>query len=120
MYQIWAPAKDPRQNLGKKLDVRYALGRPAVPGSAKEIQEEVGMEQFDAGGSLTTGKKLSLDQANGNYILTVSVSSFETKQNSFGTLNFKVLDTPPGPEPWDVLRSEERRVGKECRSRWSP
>src|SRR5207237_5698300 len=64
MYQIWAPAKDPRQNLGKKLDVRYALGRPAVPGSAKEIQEEVGMEQFDAGGSLTTGKKLSLDQAN--------------------------------------------------------
>ncbi len=103
MYQIWAPAKDPRQNLGKKLDVQYALGRPAVPGSAKEIQEEVGMEQFDAGGSLTTGKKLSLDQANGNYILTVSVSSFETKQNSFGTLNFKVLDTPPGPEPWDVL-----------------
>ena len=21
---------------------------------------------------------------------------------------------------WQVLRSEERRVGKECRSRWSP
>ena len=21
---------------------------------------------------------------------------------------------------WDYLRSEERRVGKECRSRWSP
>ena len=21
---------------------------------------------------------------------------------------------------WDELRSEERRVGKECRSRWSP
>jgi len=103
MYQIWAPAKDPRQNLGKKLDVQYALGRPAVPGSAKEIKEEVGMEQFDAGGSLATGKKLSLDQANGNYILTVSVSAFATKQNSFGTLNFKVLDTPPAPEPWDVL-----------------
>lgn len=103
LYQIWAPARDPRENLGKKLDVQYALGRPAVPGSAKEIKEEVGMEQFDAGGSLATGKKLSLDQANGNYILTVSVSTFETKQNSFGTLNFKVLDTPPAPEPWDVL-----------------
>src|ERR1039457_1958111 len=22
--------------------------------------------------------------------------------------------------PWSALRSEERRVGKECRSRWSP
>ena len=26
----------------------------------------------------------------------------------------------PAYEPLDVLRSEERRVGKECRSRWSP
>src|SRR2546422_2648870 len=25
-----------------------------------------------------------------------------------------------GPDPRDVARSEERRVGKECRSRWSP
>ena len=23
-------------------------------------------------------------------------------------------------ELWDIVRSEERRVGKECRSRWSP
>ena len=22
--------------------------------------------------------------------------------------------------PWELYRSEERRVGKECRSRWSP
>ena len=103
MYQVWAPAKDPRQNLGKKLDVQYALGRPAVPGSAKEIREEVGMDQFDAAGSLATGKKLALDQANGNYVLTVSVSSPETKQTTFGTLNFKILDAPPAPESWDVL-----------------
>ena len=26
----------------------------------------------------------------------------------------------PGFEPDSKLRSEERRVGKECRSRWSP
>ena len=28
----------------------------------------------------------------------------------------------PQPETWTILidRSEERRVGKECRSRWSP
>ena len=34
------------------------------------------------------------------------------------------LDTDPGNEiqsiAFDDLRSEERRVGKECRSRWSP
>src|SRR3712207_9542658 len=27
---------------------------------------------------------------------------------------------PPAGEPMLVSRSEERRVGKECRSRWSP
>ena len=32
------------------------------------------------------------------------------------------LDSTPGPRygQLDVGRSEERRVGKECRSRWSP
>jgi len=25
-----------------------------------------------------------------------------------------------GPDPFPMFRSEERRVGKECRSRWSP
>src|SRR2546422_4356170 len=30
------------------------------------------------------------------------------------------IDAPPINRHWDELRSEERRVGKECRSRWSP
>lgn len=103
MYQIWAPAKDPRQNVGKKLEVQYALGRPAAPGSAKEIKEEVGMDQFDPTGSLVTGKKLQLDESSGNYILTVSANSPETKQSAFGILNFRILDAPSGPKPWDVV-----------------
>ena len=31
-----------------------------------------------------------------------------------------IFTTGHGPCPADYLRSEERRVGKECRSRWSP
>jgi GWxTD domain-containing protein len=104
MYQIWGPAMDPRQNLGKKLEVEYAFGRPAVPGSTMKIKDEVGMDQFDAAGSLVTGKKLSFEQqANGNYILTVSVDNPLTKQGGFGTMSFRILDAPHLPEPWDVL-----------------
>jgi len=103
MYQIWAPARDPHQNLGKKLEVQYAFGRPAAPGSTKVIKEEIGMDQFDPAGSLVTGKKLPLDESSGNYILTVSANNQETKQSAFGTLNFKILDAPPAPEPWDVV-----------------
>jgi tetratricopeptide (TPR) repeat protein len=95
---------DPRENLGKKLEVEYAYGRPAAPGSTTKVKDEVGMDQFDATGSLVTGKKLPLEsQANGNYILTVSVSNPLTKQGSFGTVNFRILDVPSMPEPWDAI-----------------
>jgi GWxTD domain-containing protein len=104
VYQIWAAPSDPRENLGKKLDVEYAFGRPAAPGSATKVKDEINREQFDAAGSLVTGKKLSLDQqSDGNYILNVTVNNPETKHSGFGTMNFKVLDAPSQPEPWDVL-----------------
>ena len=32
----------------------------------------------------------------------------------------KFIQDPESPENNFYLRSEERRVGKECRSRWSP
>ena len=34
-----------------------------------------------------------------------------------GTLR---IDAEEGGSSWYLIRSEERRVGKECRSRWSP
>src|SRR2546422_936727 len=92
VYQIWAPASDPRENLGKKLDVEYAFGRPAAPGSATKIKDEINREQFDAAGSLATGKKLSLEQqSSGSYILNVTVNNPETRRGGFATMNFKVL-----------------------------
>ncbi|OLB34316.1 MAG: hypothetical protein AUH11_18740 [Acidobacteria bacterium 13_2_20CM_57_17] len=104
VYQIWSPPSDPRENLGKRLNVEYAFGRPAAPGSATKVTDEINREQFDATGSLVTGKKLSLDQqSSGNYILNVTVNNPETKHSGFGTMNFKVLDGPSQPEPWDVL-----------------
>ncbi|HUE57169.1 MAG TPA: GWxTD domain-containing protein [Candidatus Udaeobacter sp.] len=104
MYQIWSPVKDPRDKLEKKIQVEYAFGRPAAPGSVTKVQDVVSMDQFDAGGSLVTGKKLSLEQQpSGNYILNVSLSNPETKQGAYGTMNFKILDTPLAPVAWDVV-----------------
>ena len=104
VYQVWTPASDPRENLGKKMDVEYAFGRPAAPGSATKVKDEISREQFDAAGSLVTGKKLSLEQqSSGSYILNVTVNNPENKHSGFGTMNFKVLDAPSGPVPWDVL-----------------
>jgi len=104
VYQIWASAKDPRLNTGKILQADYGLGRPAATGSTTRIKDEISMDQFDAAGSLVTGKKLSLEhEPVGNYLLTISVNDSEKKQQGFGTLNFRILDVPSAWEPWDVL-----------------
>jgi len=104
VYQIWASPTDPRKNVGKKLEVEYAFGRPAVAGNTSKVKDEIGMDQFDSTGSLVTGKKLLLEQqSSGNYLLTVSVNNPETKQGGFGTMNFKILDGPSMSEPWDLF-----------------
>ena len=43
--------------------------------------------------------------------------------SNYSSLNTRVGERAfsySGPAAWNQLRSEERRVGKECRSRWSP
>ena len=45
----------------------------------------------------------------------ITVKAHERKRQSGN-----VLDVVPEGTPTEVVRSEERRVGKECRSRWSP
>ena len=55
-------------------------------------------------------------------------SFLHTVASNIGRLAFDYLDAPPvvvGARNWitppaEMERSEERRVGKECRSRWSP
>ena len=44
---------------------------------------------------------------------------FEVVSAENGVAAVEILESPGAPAI-AVLRSEERRVGKECRSRWSP
>jgi GWxTD domain-containing protein len=104
VYQIWAPPQDPRTRAGKKLDVAYDFGKPAAAGGASKVKDEIALEQFDATGSVVTGKKLSLErQSIGNYMLTISVNDPGTKQSGFATMNFKIMDIASSPPSWDVV-----------------
>ena len=45
----------------------------------------------------------------------------ETAENKYITVAYKLYTMEDGEkELFEEARSEERRVGKECRSRWSP
>src|SRR5256885_10070211 len=50
--------------------------------------------------------------------LLLETANDELERNCRGPI--QPLDIVNGDHDWAHLRSEERRVGKECRSRWSP
>jgi GWxTD domain-containing protein len=102
-YQLWEPPGNPETLQGQKLQVSYAFGRPAAPGSTRTITDEVAREQFDRFGSLINGKKLTLGQLEyGNYLLTVSVAAAGVQQQAFTTMHFRVLDTNIPSESWEI------------------
>jgi GWxTD domain-containing protein len=102
-YQIWANAQDPRNLIGKKLLVDYGLGQPAIAGNTITMKDEVGMEQFDATGSLVSGKRMSLaDKPSGNYVLSVSLQRSDTGQKSFATAHFRVYGNVEPKKTWEL------------------
>jgi GWxTD domain-containing protein len=104
MYQIWSQPGDPARNQGKKLAVEYSYGRPGVSGDAKELQDEVPREEFDASGSLVHGKTIpTKDLAPGNYRLIVKVVDPEAQQKAFSSTSFRIADALSATSvPWDV------------------
>src|SRR5260370_8105838 len=49
-----------------------------------------------------------------------SLKSGELANESLLRMNEATLKQAQASDAWSYYRSEERRVGKECRSRWSP
>ena len=104
MYQIWAKPADPKNYRGRKLEVEYAFGKPAARGNITRVNDELSMDQFNATGTIVTGKKLTLEQQTiGNYLLTVTVNDPEARGPVFATASFKIL-TDGSPESWDVIQ----------------
>ena len=52
--------------------------------------------------------------------LLEDISYTRTKKKQKGKIDIKLDNLKHVKKVYDIDRSEERRVGKECRSRWSP
>jgi len=108
-YQVWTSPRNPSLGQDNNLQIEYGLGQPSIPGSAKAIKDAASLKQFDSGGSMVNGKKLSLEGNPGNYILTVALTAPGATAPTFAKLNFKAVD-PSGlpPAPWIVIDSTIR------------
>lgn len=102
-YQVWARPQDPANYTDQKMTVEYAVGRPAVPGAAIKVSEEIAKNQFDPSGSMVSGKKLPLTgQPTGNYMLSVSIDQPGAPQSAFTTLPFSVMPEAAARDVWDL------------------
>lgn len=108
-YQVWTSPNNPALGQDQNLQIEYGIGQPSIPGSAKSIKDSASLKQFDPGGSLVNGKKLSLDGSSGNYILTLAIAGPGSSVQSFAKLNFKAVDSAAlPPAPWVVIDSTIR------------
>jgi GWxTD domain-containing protein len=105
-YQIWARPQDPANYADQKMTVEYAVGRPAVPGGALKVSEDIAKQQFDPSGSMVSGKKLPLaGQPTGNYMLSIAIDQPGAPQSAFSTLLFSVTPEAAARDVWDLTDS---------------
>ena len=83
-------------------------------GGADEYDVITNIDCFKAGDPFNEAN-LPSPVGSGEYIWTVPVTA-ELASNT----KFKIRHEDIANFPTVITRSEERRVGKECRSRWSP
>src|SRR5256885_16718499 len=91
-----------------------ALGRAAVPSGASTGTREA-LELRDGDKKRFLGKGVLEAVNNVNHAIASEVEGMDAREQSMIDLVMKQLD-----DTENKSRSEERRVGKECRSRWSP
>src|SRR3712207_9084496 len=95
------------ENLGPR-DVRIALRTVGVCGS------DVHYYTHGAIGPFVVKEPMILGHEAAGQVVEVGSAVTELKPGD------RVCMEPGIPDPASRARSEERRVGKECRSRWSP
>src|SRR5256885_9114707 len=87
------------------------------------FQAEDGIRDYKVTGVQTCALPISLCGADRGFVAVVAERRAGGKVNSQTMASRQVEEDrrePALPVRMALLRSEERRVGKECRSRWSP
>ena len=132
IYELLDDAKHSIENLLAPEIVETEIGELEVKGVFRTMREEI-----IAGGKVLRGKiykgLLACVKRGKDCIAEVEVSSVQRQQVkakevfegdmcglSLKTSKKLTIEIGDKLEFFTLLRSEERRVGKECRSRWSP
>lgn len=112
LFQVWSKPADPATREGHKVKVHYVYGTMQAGQQPHQEDEEIDAANFDASGTLLTGRTLSTEGlAPGSYRLVITATDEVTQQKAYATLNFHIgsdIETTDLWTAYDAIADRKR------------
>jgi GWxTD domain-containing protein len=106
LFQIWSKPSDPATRQGHKVKVHYVYGTMQAGQETHQEDEELDAADFDASGTLLTGKTLSTDGLPvGNYRVVITATDEVTQQRAYANLNFHIATDAETTDLWTAYEA---------------
>jgi GWxTD domain-containing protein len=101
LFQLWSKPSDPASREGHGVKVHYVYGTMQAGQETHQEDEEIDATNFDASGTLLTGRTLSTEGlSTGNYRVVITATYETTQQKAYASLNFHVTSEAEVTELW--------------------
>ncbi|MCU1222030.1 MAG: hypothetical protein JWQ42_123 [Edaphobacter sp.] len=108
LFQLWSKPMDPASREGHRIKVHYVYGTMQAGQETHQEDEEIDAANFDASGTLLTGRTLSTEGLSiGNYRVVITATDEITQQKAYGSLNFHVSNDAEVTDLWTAYDVNE-------------
>jgi len=108
LYQLWSKPLDPAAREGHKIKVHYVYGTMQAGQDTHQEDEEIDATNFDASGTLLTGRTLSTEGLPaGNYRAVITATDDTTQQKTYAALTFHVTSEAEMTDMWTAYDASE-------------
>ena len=108
VFQLWSQPAPPASREGHKIKIHYVLGTMQAGGDAHQEDEEIDAGNFDASGTMLTGRTLSTeDLISGNYRVVITATDETTQQKAYAALNLHIVSEAVSTGLWTAYDPSE-------------
>lgn len=101
LFQIWNKPADPATLEGHKVKVHYVYGTMQAGQQTHQEDEEIDATNFDASGTMLTGRTLSTEGLQvGNYRVVITATDETTQQKAYANLTFHISSDLETTDMW--------------------
>lgn len=101
LFQLWSKPSDPASRVGHHIKIHYVYGTMQAGQQTHQEDEEVDASNFDASGTMLTGRTLSTEGLpTGLYRVVITATDEATQQKAFASLNFHITSETEVTDLW--------------------